>query len=683
LLGIASVISLTILSIAQVRASALDSIHSADQLMERQALDFGAAQSLNAQAATPCTAGMAGSYPCNNIDLLAFMPLASIGGGSGNDIWGWTDPLDGKEYAIMGLTNGTTFIDISDPVNPIYLGHLATHTSNSSWRDIKVYQNHAFIVSEAGGHGMQIFDLTQLRSVASPPATFSNSAHYGAFGNAHNIVINEASGFAYAVGTSTCSGGLHMVNIQSPTSPTNAGCFSSDGYTHDAQCVIYNGPDVQHQGKEICINSNEDTITIVDVTNKAAPVQLSRTGYAGDGYTHQGWLTEDQAYFLLDDETDETSFGHNTRTRIWDVSDLDSISIIGIYDSASTAIDHNQYIKGNFSYQSNYRAGLRILDISNIAAGSLVEQGYFDIYPSSDSANFNGAWSNYPYFASGVVIVSGIEQGLFILMPDLSPAELAHVGDLDGSSVIANNGKWTASVTVTVHDAADNPISGAQVTGTWSNGASGTSVCTTDGAGSCQVSNGLIRRNINSADFSISSIVASGYSYNAGANHDPDGDSNGTAITVLKNGSSNPTATPVPSATPLPSATPAPTATPLPGQTMHVGDLDGSSFVSGSGGRWTAEVVITVHNTTGDTPLAGVLVSATWSQGANGSGSCTTDLSGQCTISRSAIKRNRSSVTLTVDSLSLGGYSYNSGANHDPDGDSTGTAIVVNKPVNR
>lgn len=120
-------------------------------------------------ALTPCENGFAGIYPCENVDLLAFMPLSTIGGGSGNDIWGWTDPLTGKEYALMGRSSGTSFVDISDPVNPVYIGNLPTHTSNSSWRDIKVYANYAFVVSEASGHGMQVFDLTRLRSVVSPP----------------------------------------------------------------------------------------------------------------------------------------------------------------------------------------------------------------------------------------------------------------------------------------------------------------------------------------------------------------------------------------------------------------------------------------------------------------------------------------------------------------------------------
>ena len=393
-------------------------------------------------AVTTCSGGMAGTYPCSNVDLMSFLALADIGGGSGNDIWGWTDSSTGKEYAIMGRTNGTSFVDISDPVNPIYLGNLPPHSAGSTWRDIKVYADHAFIVTEADNSGMQVFDLTQLREVASPPATFSETAHYSGFGDAHNLAINEDSGFAYAVGTNNCSGGLHMINIQTPTNPTSAGCFSADGFTHDAQCVNYDGPDLDHQGKEICFNSNVDTLTIVDVTNKAVPVMLSRTGYSGSGYTHQGWLTEDQVYFLLGDELDERD-ATNTRTYMWDVSDLDDPALIGFHESTTTATNHNQYVKGSYTYQSNYRAGLRILDITDIANGNLSEEAFFDIYPDDDSPDFNGAWSNYPFFNSGIVIVSGEEQGLFVLRPNLVTASVSGVR-------VTNITQTGVTVTVTI-----------------------------------------------------------------------------------------------------------------------------------------------------------------------------------------------------------------------------------------
>ena len=372
--------------------------------------------------ATTCTGGNAGVNLCSNIDLMSYLAMNDIGGGIGNDIWGWQDLLTGKEYAIVGRSTGTAFVDVSDPLSLIYLGNLPPHSGNSQWRDMKVYLDHAFIVSEADGSGMQVFDLTQLRTVSSAPVTFSETAHYAGFSDAHNISINTDSGFAYAVGTDTCDGGLHMINIQNPANPTSAGCFSDDGYTHDAQCVNYIGPDPDHQGAEVCFNSNIDTLTIVDVTNKARPAMISRTGYRGARYTHQGWLTEDHAYFVLGDELDERRDPYNTGTTtyLWDVSDLDSPRLTGTHASTTKAIDHNQFVKGKYIYQSNYQAGLRILDVTDIANGGLTEVAFFDMVPGGDSPwSLYGTWGNYPFFDSGIVIVSVRTRGLFVLRPNL------------------------------------------------------------------------------------------------------------------------------------------------------------------------------------------------------------------------------------------------------------------------
>ncbi len=375
---------------------------------------------------TPCINGTAGGYPCSNIDLYAHLPLSSFNASSGNDIWGWTDPGSGRSFALMGVNNGTVFVEITTPDAPVYLGKLPTHTVSSSWRDIKVFDHYAFIVSEANNHGMQIFDLNELLTVTNPPVTFTETAHYNAqgLGSAHNIAINEATGFAYIVGSNTCSGGLHMVNIQTPLSPVFAGCFSDDGYTHDVQCVVYQGPDVNFQGKEICFAANEDTITIIDVTDKSNPVLISRTSYPEFGYTHQGWLTEDHHYFLLNDETDETTYGHNTRTRIFDVSDLTSPSLIGYSDGSIPSIDHNLYIKGSYVYESNYTGGLRVYSLDSVNRAQLTEIAFFDIHPIDDDPVYEGAWSVFPFFSNNIVVVSGIGEGLFILGVNFPPQAL-------------------------------------------------------------------------------------------------------------------------------------------------------------------------------------------------------------------------------------------------------------------
>jgi choice-of-anchor B domain-containing protein len=386
-----------------------------------------------------CRQGVAGPFPCRNVKLESFTPLAGIGGGNLNDIWGWTDPETGREYALVGKTSGTAFVDITDEQAPAYLGDLPSHqpveTIFNVWRDLKVYKDHAFVVSEEPAHGMQVFDLTRLRG-ATQAQTWTEDAHYSFVldgtasyvppstnilnppDNAHNLAINEESGFAYAIGTSTCGGGgPHMIDIRDPKSPQFAGCVSEDGYTHDTQCVNYSGPDQRFAGREICFSSNEDTVTIVDVSDKEAPSQLSRTGYDTAAYTHQGWLTPDQRYFILDDELDEQEQGGQTKTYIFDVGKLDAPSLVAVYNGKAESIDHNLYTKGNRIFQANYRSGLRILDSTNVASGQLDEVGYFDVYPPDDEPEFNGAWSNYPYYGSGLVVVSGIEQGLFVLRP--------------------------------------------------------------------------------------------------------------------------------------------------------------------------------------------------------------------------------------------------------------------------
>jgi len=378
-------------------------------------------------AQTPCSNGSAGPYDCDGYDLQSSFSLSDLNAGSGNDSWGWTDPDNGNEYALIGLDNGTAFIDISNPTNPVYLGKLPTHTSSSTWRDVKVYSNHAFIVSEAGGHGMQVFDLTRLRSVNNPPVTFTEDAHYNGFGSAHNIVINEDTGYAYGVGTSSFNGGPHFVNIQNPTNPVAAGGYALDGYSHDAQVITYNGPDTDYTGREILIGSNEDEIVIVDITDKANPVPISSTSYTNVEYTHQGWFTEDQRYFIVGDELDELFAGiGNTRTIIFDFNDLDDPQFLFNYEGPTAAIDHNGYVVGDKYYMANYRAGMRVIDISDIGNQNISEVGFFDSYPNNNNAEFDGAWNVYPFFASGNIVISDINRG-FLLVKDpefLSVAEV-------------------------------------------------------------------------------------------------------------------------------------------------------------------------------------------------------------------------------------------------------------------
>ena len=366
-----------------------------------------------------CENGFAGIYPCNGYDLLSRIPLEYFESVEGNDSWGWTDSFDGKEYALMGLDDGTAFVDISDPEVPLYLGKLPSATVNSSWRDIKVYEDYAFIVSEAPGHGLQVFDLSKLRSVKTQQ-TFDSDLNFNAFGNAHNIAINIESGFAYVLGSKLFDGGPAFIDINSPMNPSIVGGYSFSSYTHDAQVVKYHGPDTRFKEKEILFGSNSiggenNQLIILDVTDKKNPELISSIEYSNAGYTHQGWISDDHKYFFLGDELDELKIGHRTKTRVFDIQNLENPIIHNTYYGQTASIDHNLYVKGSKIYMANYTSGMRVVDFNNISDNDFREEGYFDTYPFDNSTNFFGAWNVYPFFSSGVILISDINYGLFIV----------------------------------------------------------------------------------------------------------------------------------------------------------------------------------------------------------------------------------------------------------------------------
>merc|ERR1712019_80089 len=432
-----------------------------------------------AMSKTECVDGMAGEYPCKNTDVLSFLSPLDLSCGEmpermldSNliDMWGWTDPDSGREFALVCQQTQSTYVEVTDPENPIVLGSLKFSEENyhSIWCDIKTYKNHAYVVSESiflsqndgktWSQGVQVVDLTQLLTdspCTETPEITAVTRFNGGDGpwlaNAHNIAINEETGFAYAVGHGTperhrgreytlstgqvispvpysvCggekSGGLYIINLEDPADPKFEACYEDEGYTHDVQCVLYNGPDSKYVGREICFACNEgsypqlgtSTVTIIDVTDKSNIFTISTTTYPTAVYTHQGWLTEDHKYFIFNDEVDELRGTVNkTMTYVANVMDLESVTITG-YEGRTTASDHNLYTKDGYIYQANYRAGLNVLLPTDLANAKFEEVGYFDIQPEDDAKGTDAMWSNYPYFPSGTVGASGTEQGLFLL----------------------------------------------------------------------------------------------------------------------------------------------------------------------------------------------------------------------------------------------------------------------------
>ena len=377
-----------------------------------------------------CTDGKAGEFACHDVDLSAFLSIESLGGGPGervSDLWGWTDPVTRREYALVGRTGALVFVDLTDASSPRVVGEMPAPPSGA--RDIKVYKDHAFMTGDgAGQHGLMIFDLTRLRAATGTGTRFAPDTVYRGIASAHNLVIDTTDGLAVPVaataGGNTCGGGLHIVDIRDPMAPVFRGCYTdteglvAPGRTHDAQCVGYRGPDSEHRGKPICFALNETALRIVDLSDPANPVPLSASRYPGQAYIHQGWLTEDQRLFYLNDELDELvgTSGGRTRTLIWDVADLDDPVLVGSYQGPDGATDHNLYVKGDRMYQANYQSGLSVIDVSDPLAPR--EVGHFDTTPyEGNSAGFYGAWTAFPYFPSGRVAVSSMQEGLFILKP--------------------------------------------------------------------------------------------------------------------------------------------------------------------------------------------------------------------------------------------------------------------------
>ncbi len=379
-------------------------------------LNYRVENEAGSTAATCNEENMAGGYPCRNVDLLSMIDTSNLNAVFENyatennvqapppfcnDIWGWTHAQSGREFALVGMYGGTAFVEITDPYSPIYIGGLPSALKQvggwSFWRDVKTMGDYAVVVSEETGHGMQIFDLTELLTTSETPMLFNMTAHYNAIGHAHNVFVNEEKKFAYIVGQDSCDGGLHIVNLRKPTQPFFVQCFSDDGYTHgrslyecsntrkqelerflrsnvphlfmhflkklfshmylinathvtDVQCVVYDGPHEEYVGREICFASNENTITIIDVGSKGDLRLLSRTRYEQSYYTHQGWLTEDHSHFIFNDEQDEQLLEVRTRTHVMDVSNLTNPIYIGYSIGRNRAIDHNHVSVKNIIY---------------------------------------------------------------------------------------------------------------------------------------------------------------------------------------------------------------------------------------------------------------------------------------------------------------------------------------------
>ncbi|CAL3969718.1 hypothetical protein PZA11_007696 [Diplocarpon coronariae] len=420
------------------------------------------------------------TFRCKNVDLHDFISHADLGSptGSGGIIgssaWGWTDPDSGREFVVSGMYQGCVFLEVLSTGKLLPLGFLppaAPLNRNALWKEIRSYKNFMLIASELEGSGVQIFDMTKLLTIdpATAPVHFTQADLTGHFtdlplGRSHNVVVNEESNFAATAGSvprdDACGAGLIFFDLTDPSNPTKLGCNGADGYVHDAQCLVYHGPDTKYEGRDICYGYNEDSLTIYDVTDKANSTILSITSvsnflspgsgvytkltqnqYEGATFTHQGWVNNMswQTYLFLDDEIDEEERAGPAAdqypvTYIFDISSLEAPKQTGLYKAANKGIDHNQYVIDGLSFQASYGSGLRIYDVSSVeedpTGNSVCEVAFFDIHPEDDSApgggisEYSGSWATYNGFKSGFIFVNTIERGAFLVKLTKDKADL-------------------------------------------------------------------------------------------------------------------------------------------------------------------------------------------------------------------------------------------------------------------
>ncbi|MEA2453192.1 MAG: hypothetical protein QOG04_1902 [Actinomycetota bacterium] len=390
------------------------------------ALVGGGTANAQAKAETnlKCVKGMAGTYPCKDIDLVAHVTADVMGGASIADVQGWVDPETKKEYAVLGSNSGVHFFDLSKPDKPVYLGKLVGKAETALiWQELVIVNDHAYIVCDLSPCNVQIFDLTRLRAPLPLPAQVWYPDAEFPVPNAHSIDANPETNHIFVNGTGPIVAGTPFIfDVSQPLAPVPVGVTADDGYTHDSLCKSYAGPDKARRGHEICFNFNEDTITIYDVSaNPMMPEQLSRTTYENANYVHSGALSKDMSTLISTDEEDEATLGIRSTLYIWDVSDLSKPEMLGTFVAKSGAIDHNVYSEQDALYHANYVNGFRILDLKKANRGVLKEVAYFDTMPIADGPDFDGVWAAYPYLPSGNIIVGDMSgQGMFIVRPHAS-----------------------------------------------------------------------------------------------------------------------------------------------------------------------------------------------------------------------------------------------------------------------
>lgn len=327
-----------------------------------------------------------------NMSLLGHMTYT--GKGDGSDIWGYVDEM-GNEYALVGMENGVSIVDVTNPTNPNEL--FWVNGAQTWWRDLKTWNDKVYITNE-GGNGLMIIDLAPLPGSTNLSVTNYTGNNYP-FNTAHNLYIDE-NGYCYIFGSDYGVGGAIILNLNLPTTDPNfeVGVYNQY-YIHDGMVrgdTLWGGA------------INDGFLTVIDVSNKSNPT-LMATKTTPSNFTHNCWISDDGHTVFTTDEKG------NGFIASYDVSDLGNITELDRVQSnpGMNVIPHNVHVKGNFIVTSYYRDGVVVHDVSD--PNNMIEVANYDTSPLYSGYDFNGCWGVYPWLPSGNIIASDIEEGLYVL----------------------------------------------------------------------------------------------------------------------------------------------------------------------------------------------------------------------------------------------------------------------------
>ena len=339
-----------------------------------------------------------------------------------SDVWGYASP-DGSEYALVGTQTGLSIVSLANPANPTELFFIAG--DQTSWRDIKTWETYAYVVCDDCDDGLLVVDLSDLPNSIEHQylADFEN----GTLIDCHNIFIDEF-GYAYMTGTNLTAV-FFMDCFSDPYNPT----FVSNTLIRSAHDV-YTRDNLMYVS-EIFAGRFE----VYDVTDKQN-IELLGSSNTPFLFTHNAWLSDDSNFLFATDELANAPITSYDVSDPTDIKELDQF--VSLESRGAGTIPHNVHVFNDYIIASYYTDGCIIIDASK--PDNLIEVGHFDTFIPS-TTGFSGAWGAYPFLPSGKILVTDIDNGLFVLQPDYKRAAF-----LEGQITDAQSGEAIQGATINI-----------------------------------------------------------------------------------------------------------------------------------------------------------------------------------------------------------------------------------------